>query len=164
MRLAETSSTCEVATRPLISSGRYWFMGASRSGLVSVGAGDSQAKLRLRLDQPAPQPDALVRRLQDVLNFSVSLPQAFREGDAVRRRQIFHAICANPTAKDRKALYTAKEPWSFFENAGLIRPWYTTEEQKEDDAAHENEPVLMQNEHDIFVWFTAEKMKTVSHV
>lgn len=88
-----------------------------------LGLLDSQAKLRLRLDQPAPAPEALIQRLKEVLRFSASLPQAFREGDAVRRRQIFHAICANPTVRDRKALYKANEPWSFFENAGLTRSW-----------------------------------------
>jgi len=88
-----------------------------------LGLLDRQAKLRLQLDQPAPSPNALLARIQGVLNFSASLPQAFREGDAVRRRQIFHAICANPTVRDRKALYKAKEPFSFFEGSGLTRSW-----------------------------------------
>jgi hypothetical protein len=84
---------------------------------------DRQAKLRMQLEQPAPPQDGLIRRLEEVLNFSASLPRAFRDGDPVRRRQIFHAICANPTVRDRKALYKANEPWSFFENAGLLRSW-----------------------------------------
>jgi DNA invertase Pin-like site-specific DNA recombinase len=88
-----------------------------------LGLLDQQAKLRLQLEQPAPAPDALLRRLSEILNFSASLPRAFREGDAVRRRQIFHAICANPTVKDRKALYKANEPWSFFEDSRLISSW-----------------------------------------
>ncbi len=88
-----------------------------------LGLLDRQAKLRLQLDQPAPTPEELLKRVETALNFGASLPQAFREGDAVRRRQIFHAICANPTVRDRKALYKANEPWSFFENAGLTRSW-----------------------------------------
>lgn len=84
---------------------------------------DQQARLRLRLEQPAPAPETLINRLQEVLNFSASLPQAFREGDTVRRRRIFHALCANPIVRDRKALYTAKEPFSFFEGQGTSRDW-----------------------------------------
>jgi site-specific DNA recombinase len=94
-----------------------------------LGLLDRQAKLRLQLDQPAPTPEELLQRVEGALNFSASLPRAFREADAVRRRQIFHAICANPTVKDRKALYKANEPWSFFENAGLTRSWCTIVEQ-----------------------------------
>lgn len=84
---------------------------------------DRQAKLRLRLDRPAPTPEELLQRVEKTLNFSASLAQAFREGDSVRRRQIFHTICANPTVKDRKALYKANEPWSFFEDSRLTRSW-----------------------------------------
>jgi site-specific DNA recombinase len=94
-----------------------------------LGLLDQQAKLRVQLDQPAPAPETLLKRIEEVLNFSVSLPEAFREGDPVRRRAIFHAICANPTAKDRKALYKANEPWSFFENAGLTRSWWAIVER-----------------------------------
>lgn len=94
-----------------------------------LGLLDRQATLRLRLDQPAPTPDELLKRVEAALDFSASLSRAFREGDAVRRRQIFHAICANPTVRDRKALYKANEPWSFFENAGLTRSWCTVVER-----------------------------------
>ncbi len=94
-----------------------------------LGLLDQQAKLRLQLEQPAPGPDALFRRLEEVLNFSASLPRAFRAGDAVRRRQIFHAICANPVVRERKALYKANEPWSFFENPGLLRSWWAVVEK-----------------------------------
>ncbi len=88
-----------------------------------LGLLDRQATIRLQLEQPAQQPEDLLARLTEVLNFSVSLPRAFREGDPVRRRQIFQAVCANPIVKDRKALYQAKKPWSFFEGSGLIRKW-----------------------------------------
>jgi site-specific DNA recombinase len=94
-----------------------------------LGLLDQQAKLRLQLGQPAPAPEALLARVQEVLNFSASLPRAFAEGDPVRRRQIFHAICANPMVHDRKALYKANEPWSFFENTGLIRSWCSVVER-----------------------------------
>jgi DNA invertase Pin-like site-specific DNA recombinase len=90
---------------------------------------DRQAKFRLQLDQPSPPPGVLLGRVQEVLNFSASLPQAFREGDAVRRRQILHAICANPTVRDKKALYKANEPFSFFEGSGLINSWCTVLER-----------------------------------
>jgi hypothetical protein len=90
---------------------------------------DRQAKLRLELDQPAPTPEALLVRIRQVLDFSASLPRAFREGAAVRRRAIFHAICANPTVRDRKALYQAKEPFSFFRAPCPTRSWYTIVER-----------------------------------
>ena len=93
-----------------------------------LGLLDQQAKLRLRLDQPAPSPDALLTRVHRVLEFSTSLPQAFTEGDAVRRRQIFRAVCANPTVRGRKALYKANEPFSFFEGSGLTNPWWAVVE------------------------------------
>ena len=89
-----------------------------------LGLLDQQARLGLRLDQPTPAPDDLLSRLEKVLQFSVSLPEAFANGDAVRRRQIFRAVCANPTVKARKALYKANEPFSFFEGSGLIRSWW----------------------------------------
>lgn len=89
---------------------------------------DRQAKLRLQLEEPTTSPDELMAQIQGVLNFSASLPQAFREGDAVRRRQIVHAVCANPTVRDRKALYKANEPFSFFEGQGLTRSWCPRQE------------------------------------
>lgn len=94
-----------------------------------LGLLDAQARLRMQLEQPIPAPEVLLARIQQVLDFSESLPKAFREGGAVRRRQIFHAVCANPTVRDRKALYLAKEPWSFFENSGLTRKWCSIVEQ-----------------------------------
>jgi site-specific DNA recombinase len=94
-----------------------------------LGLLDRQAKLRLQLEQPSPPPGALLARVQHVLNFSASLPKAFAEGDPVRRRQILHAICANPTVRDRKALYKANEPFSFFEGQGLTRRWCTVVER-----------------------------------
>jgi DNA invertase Pin-like site-specific DNA recombinase len=88
-----------------------------------LGLLDQQARLGLKLDQPAPDPSALLARVREVLAFSASLPLAFREGDSVRRRTIFHAVCANPTVRDRKALYSAKEPFSFFEGQRSSRDW-----------------------------------------
>ena len=90
---------------------------------------DRQAKLKLHLDEPAASPAELLSRVQEVLHFSASLPQAFQEGDPVRRRQIVHAVCANPTVRDRKALYKANEPFSFFEGQGLTRRWCTVVER-----------------------------------
>ncbi len=84
---------------------------------------DQQVRLQLQLNQPAPSPAMMLGRLQRVLDFSASLPWAFRDGDPVRRREIVLAICANPTVRDRKALYTAKEPWSFFADAASTRSW-----------------------------------------
>jgi site-specific DNA recombinase len=93
-----------------------------------LGLLDLQARLSLQAEQPAPPPETLLARIRDVLTFSASLPQAFVEGDAVRRRQIFQAVCANPTVRDRKALYKANEPFSFFEGSGLTRSWCTVVE------------------------------------
>lgn len=92
------------------------------------GLANRQARLQLKLDQPARDPSELLQRIRDVLTFSASLPQAFIEGDVVRRRQIATAVCANWTVKDRKALYKANEPFSFFEGSGLIRSWCPPEE------------------------------------
>jgi len=84
---------------------------------------DQQAMLRLQLEQPVPTPDAVLARIQGVLDFSASLPDAFAKGDAVRRRRIFHAVYANPVVRDRKALYIAKAPFSFFDASGRFRTW-----------------------------------------
>ena len=94
-----------------------------------LGLLDQQARLRVQLDQPAPRPEVLLERLQAVLQFSTSLPRSFQEGDAVRRRAIFHAVCANPVVRERKALYIANEPWSFFEGTGLIHSWWAVVER-----------------------------------
>lgn len=90
---------------------------------------DRQAKHRIQLEEPAPSPDELMGRIREVLDFSASLPRVFQEGDAVRRRQILHAVCANPTVRDRKALYKAKEPFSFFEGQASARFWQTVVER-----------------------------------
>jgi DNA invertase Pin-like site-specific DNA recombinase len=90
---------------------------------------DRQARLRIKLDQPAPDLEQLMAGVEEVLNFSVSLPQDFSAGDAVRRRWISQRVCANWSAKDRKALYIANEPFSFFEGSGLIRSWCTVVER-----------------------------------
>ncbi|NOT34441.1 MAG: recombinase family protein [Candidatus Eisenbacteria bacterium] len=84
---------------------------------------DRQARLKIQLDEPTRSPEELVAQIEEVLNFSVSLPRAFKEGDPVRRRSILHAVCANPKVRDRKALYKAKEPFSFFEGKGSTRSW-----------------------------------------
>lgn len=84
---------------------------------------ERQARLRLKLEQPGPSRDQVTAHLEAALRLSASLPRLFREGDAVCRRAIFQTICANPTARDRKALYTAKKPWSFIEGTGLVRSW-----------------------------------------
>ena len=84
---------------------------------------DRQAKLRIRLSQPIPAPEALLAQVERLLQFSSSLPEAFTRSDAVRRRQIFHLVCANPTVRDRKALYLAKKPFSFFEGKGSLQRW-----------------------------------------
>ena len=93
-----------------------------------LGSLDEQARLRLRLEQPAPSPEALLTRLHEVLDFSASLPQAFESGDMVRRRQIVQAVCANPTVRDRKPLYTAKKPFSLFESTGDSQLWWAVVE------------------------------------
>ena len=89
-----------------------------------MGLLDRQAKLSLQLEQPGPTPEALLVRVQEAFNFGASLPKAFAEGDAVRRRHIFHAVYANPIVRDRKALYKAKEPFSFLDGADGIQRWY----------------------------------------
>lgn len=94
-----------------------------------LGLLDRQARLSLLLEQPIPAPEALLARVQETLNFSASLPKSFAEGDAVRRRQIFNAVCANPMVRDRKALYKAKEPFSFLAGADGIQRWYTVVER-----------------------------------
>ena len=89
---------------------------------------DRQAKLRIQVEEPSPSPEELLRRVEEVLDFSASLPRTFEEGDVVRRRQILHALCANPTVLERKALYTAKKPFCFFEGPASTRFWYSVVE------------------------------------
>lgn len=79
--------------------------------------------LAQRPAQSPPSPVVPSARFGRAMLFDSSLPGVFAKRDAVRRRQIFNAVCANLTVRDRRALYTAKEPWSIFENAGLIRSW-----------------------------------------
>jgi hypothetical protein len=90
-----------------------------------LGLLDRQAKVALQLEQPGPSPDQLLARLEQTLEFSAFVSEAFASGDAVRRRQIFQAVCANSRVRDRKALCKANEPFSFFEGSGLTRSWWT---------------------------------------
>ena len=85
---------------------------------------EKQSRLRVQVEQPTESQEQLHARIQSVLEFGKSLPSAFKEGDAVRRRAIFMATCANPVVTGRKALYLAKKPWSFLEGSGRIRNWW----------------------------------------
>jgi hypothetical protein len=67
---------------------------------------------------------AVLARVHVVGHLSASFANAFESGDLVRRRQIDQAVCANPTARDKKALYLAKKPFSFFEGHGASRVWW----------------------------------------
>jgi hypothetical protein len=84
---------------------------------------DQEAKLKLQLEQPAASPEEAQSRLRGLLDFSTTMPAAFEKAGIVRRRQILQTVCANPRVRDRKALYKANEPFSFFEGSGLIRRW-----------------------------------------
>lgn len=67
---------------------------------------------------------ALQARAHRVDECRASLAQICQEGDSVRRQQIYRAVCANPTIRERKVLCTANEPFSFFEGSGLINQWW----------------------------------------
>jgi DNA invertase Pin-like site-specific DNA recombinase len=86
---------------------------------------ERQATLRLRLDQPETQPDQIVQRVQEILDFARTAPAAFQSsaGDSVRRRLIVQAVTANLRADDGVPLYSAKKPFSFLTQTGKIRPW-----------------------------------------
>jgi len=84
---------------------------------------DRQATLRIRLNEPPPSPDDVMKQVGAMLHFSSNLPRAFERADPVRRGAIFRAICANPTVMAQKALYSAKAPWCFSGDRRSIRSW-----------------------------------------
>jgi len=88
---------------------------------------DRQANLRLRLGSPDKSPKEMLLHAEKTLAFATLSARLFeRSGeDPVRRRQIVQCVTANWKVEGRKALYSAKEPFSFLAGAESIQRWYT---------------------------------------
>jgi len=75
---------------------------------------DRQTKLRVRLEQPGAKLEEVIACLDRALAFPHIAQEIVRQHDLVGRRQIVQAIGSNWTVQDRKALYIAKKPFSYF--------------------------------------------------
>lgn len=84
---------------------------------------DRLARLEVERDQPARTPEQLLEQVDSVLDFSRMAPEVFVSGTSVQRRQIVTAVYSNFAVRSKRALYTANQPFSFFEGSGLIRSW-----------------------------------------
>lgn len=84
---------------------------------------DRQATIRLELDRPACTPGELLSRIERVLRFSKEAPGYLKTGTPVQRRQVVQAVCSNLEVSGRKALYSAKKPFSTFRDAREISGW-----------------------------------------
>ena len=69
--------------------------------------------------------DALLGRVDLVLAFAQHAPAAFREGEPVLQRQILETVGSNYRVTDRKALYEAKKPFTFFTATTSKSLWCT---------------------------------------
>lgn len=87
-----------------------------------------RARLGLKLEQPAQKPEELLDRLQRALAFPQLALDVVRQGDVVGRRLIVQTIGSNWRVRERKALYTAKKPFSFMSGAGASSLWWGREE------------------------------------
>jgi hypothetical protein len=87
--------------------------------------GERRAQLELRLEQPAPTLDELLGRVDLVLAFAQRAPAAFLHGDSVLQRQILETVGSNYRVTGRKALYEAKNPFTFFKATASKSLWCT---------------------------------------
>jgi hypothetical protein len=85
---------------------------------------ERRAGLELRLDRPAESVEALLARLDAVLDFAAIAPKAFTNGSTVLRRQIVETVGSNYQVRGRKALYTANKPFSSFDGATASSLWW----------------------------------------
>jgi DNA invertase Pin-like site-specific DNA recombinase len=86
---------------------------------------DRKAHLDLKRERPLASPADLLAKLDRALTFSQHAPEVFANGSAVQQRQIVEAVGSNYRVTGRKALYTAKKPFSFFKESAGSSPWCT---------------------------------------
>jgi len=75
---------------------------------------ERQAQLRLKLEGRGSKPEEVLACLDCALAFPQIAQDVMRQHDVVGRRQIVQAIGSNWKVQDRKALYIAKRPFSYF--------------------------------------------------
>jgi DNA invertase Pin-like site-specific DNA recombinase len=85
---------------------------------------DRQAQLKLQLGQPAARPEDLLKLLDQALAFPAVGIDVLRGRSIVGRRQLVQAIGSNWRVEGRKALYTAKKPFSLIGGATASSPWW----------------------------------------
>lgn len=90
---------------------------------------ERQATLRIELNRPFLTKEELLKRIDSALAFSQRAPIVFKDGTPVQRRQIVETVCSNPRVKARKALYTAKKPFSLFASTAASSQWWATADQ-----------------------------------
>ena len=89
---------------------------------------DHKAHLQLKLGRPMTSAADLLARLDRALNFSQSAAETFENGTSVQQRQIMESLGSNFRVTNRKALYIANKPFSFFEKSTASSLWWATEE------------------------------------
>ena len=86
---------------------------------------DRQAAIRVELERPQATPAELLGRFDAVLDFARRAPESLRNGTPVQRRQIVQTIGSNWRVGGRKALYSAKGPFSTMARTAASSDWWT---------------------------------------
>ena len=86
---------------------------------------DRQAAIRVELERPQATPAELLGRFDAVLDFARRAPESLRNGTPVQRRQIVQTIGSNWQVGGRKALYSAKTPFSMLTRTATSSDWWT---------------------------------------
>ena len=84
-----------------------------------------QAAIRGQLERPQASPAELLGRFDAVLDFARRAPESLRNGTPVQRRQIVQTIGSNWQVGGRKALYSAKTPFSTLTRTATSSDWWT---------------------------------------
>jgi hypothetical protein len=81
--------------------------------------------IRVELERPQATPAELLGRFDAVLDFARKAPESLRNGTPVQRRQIVQTIGSNWQVGGRKALYSAKTPFSTLARTATSSDWWT---------------------------------------
>lgn len=86
---------------------------------------DRQTAIRVELERPQATPAELLGRFDAILEFARRAPESLRNGTPVQRRQIVQTIGSNWQVGGRKALYSAKAPFSTLARTATSADWWT---------------------------------------
>lgn len=89
---------------------------------------DQKAHLQVKLGRPLTSAADLIARLDRALSFSQSAPAIFENGTSVQQRQILESVGSNFRVTNRKALYIANKPFTFFEKTTASSLWWALAE------------------------------------